>query len=375
MNSAEERVEPSPPKFIPGLDLSEAFFAEVVAPLLAETFPGLPHSAALIGHGSEVQGFDTELSTDHNWGPRLLLFLRDEDQARDAAAIGAMLSRRLPPEFRGYSTHFGEAGPDGARHMTAPDDRIEHKVEVHAARVWFRDHLGVDPCGPISVIDWLTVPQQMLVEATAGRVFHDGLGLLEPVREKLAWYPDDVWRYLLAAQWGRISQQEAFVGRTGLVGDDLGSALVASDLVRDLMRLCFLIERRYAPYSKWFGTAFARLDCAPRLMPHLQGVLAARDWRARERHLSPAYELIAGMQNALVLASEVDPTVRSFHSRPFTVLHAERFSEALAESITDPETRAVIDRVGLVGGIDQISDNVDLKSNPALFAKARAFYG
>lgn len=365
----------SAPAFIPGLELSQMFYEEAVAPLLAEHFPGLAHSAALIGYGSEVLGFDTERSTDHNWGPRLLLFLREEDHARDAVAIGEMLSWRLPPLFQGYSTHFGEAGPDGARHMTATAGPIEHKVEVHAVAAWFTGRLGFDPFGAISVVDWLTVPQQMLLEVTAGRVFHDGLRLLGPLRKKLAWYPDDVWRYLLAAQWGRISQQEAFVGRTGEVGDDLGSALVASDLVRDLMRLCFLIERRYAPYSKWFGTAFARLDCSPRLLPHLQGVLAARDWRERERHLCPAYELVAAMQNALRLAPEVDPRVRPYHSRPFQVLHAERFCDALAGTIADSTVRAVMNRVWLVGGIDQISDNVDLKSNPELFAKLRALYG
>ena len=373
VGSGENRANPV---FIPGLDLSGLFYEEAVAPLLAEHFPGLPHSAALIGYGSEVQGFDTERSTDHNWGPRLLLYLSEADHAREATAIGEMLSRRLPPVFRGYSTHFGEVSPDGARHMSASDDGvIEHKVEVHAATTWFTSHLGFDPLGAISVVDWLTVPQQMLVEVTAGRVYHDGLGLLHSVRERLAWYPDDVWRYLLAAQWGRISQQEAFVGRTGEVGDDLGSALVASDLVRDLMRLCFQLERRYAPYSKWFGTAFARLECAPRMLLHLDAVLAARDWRERERHLAPAYELAARMQNALSIAPEVEPTVRHFHTRPFLVLHAERFSEAIQGAIIDRDVLALIDRVGLVGGIDQISDNVDLKANPALFAKMRAFYG
>jgi hypothetical protein len=200
------------------------------------------------------------------------------------------------------------------------------------------------------------------------------LGVLDPLRAKLAWYPDDVWRYLLAAQWGRISQQEAFVGRTGEVGDDLGSALVASDLVRDLMQLCFLFERRYAPYSKWFGTAFARLACAPQMLPHLHGVLAARDWQERERHLCPAYEFAASMQNDLYIAPEVEPTVRHFHTRPFLVLHAERFSEAISAAITDSDVLTVIERVGLVGGIDQLSDNVDLKANPELFAKMHAFY-
>ena len=39
--------------------------------------------------------------------------------------------------------------------------------------------------------------------------------------------------------------------------------LTAALLVRDVMRLAFLIERQYAPYAKWFGTGFARLDGWP----------------------------------------------------------------------------------------------------------------
>jgi hypothetical protein len=59
--------------FVPGLQLSRAFYAEAVRPLLDEEFPGLRHAAARLGPGSEVLGFDTERSTDHDWGPRLEL--------------------------------------------------------------------------------------------------------------------------------------------------------------------------------------------------------------------------------------------------------------------------------------------------------------
>jgi hypothetical protein len=61
--------------FIPGLELNRLFFEEVVRPLIAAQFPDLAYSAALIGYGSDVLGYDTVLSTDHEWGPRLLLFL------------------------------------------------------------------------------------------------------------------------------------------------------------------------------------------------------------------------------------------------------------------------------------------------------------
>ena len=89
-------------------------------------------------------------------------------------------------------------------------------------------------------------------------MFHDGLGELEPVRASLAWYPRDIWCYLLACQWQRISQEEPFPGRCAEAGDDLGLLVITARLARDLMRLCLLMDRRYPPYSKWLGTAFAR---------------------------------------------------------------------------------------------------------------------
>ena len=52
------------------------------------------------------------------------------------------------------------------------------------------------------------------------------------------------------------------MGWAGFVGDEIGSALMGSRLVRDIMRLAFLMEREYIPYAKWFGTAFTQLNSA-----------------------------------------------------------------------------------------------------------------
>jgi hypothetical protein len=71
--------------FVSGLELATLYYAEAVRPLLDEEFPTLRHTAALIGPGSEVLGFDSARSTDHNWGPRLQLFLSDAD---DVAGVG-----------------------------------------------------------------------------------------------------------------------------------------------------------------------------------------------------------------------------------------------------------------------------------------------
>jgi hypothetical protein len=187
--------------------------------------------------------------------------------------LDAVLDRELPAEFRGYPVRF--AFPSGAP--------VRHWVQVMDLRDFFVEHLGADPGSGLTTSAWLTVPTQVLRELTGGVVFHDGLGLLEPYREQLAWFPDDVWRYVLACQWMRLSQEEPFVGRCGEVGDDLGSAVVAARQVRDLMRLCLLMNRVYPPYSKWLGTAFAALPCAAGLTPHLSDALSARSWQEREQ--------------------------------------------------------------------------------------------
>ena len=63
------------PQFVPGLKLAEGFFHEEVLPILKAHYPSLQYSAALIGSGSEILGFDTDMSADHHWGPRTVLFL------------------------------------------------------------------------------------------------------------------------------------------------------------------------------------------------------------------------------------------------------------------------------------------------------------
>src|SRR5579863_2921717 len=81
--------------------------------------------------------------------------------------------------------------------------------------------------------------QGALREITGGAVYHDGLGELIPLRQKLAWYPHDVWLFMVACQWIRLEQEEPFPSRCGEAGDELGSRVIAARLVREVMQLCF----------------------------------------------------------------------------------------------------------------------------------------
>jgi hypothetical protein len=205
---------------------------------------------------SEVLGYDDVESMDHNWGPRFQLFLSKQDYGKYESLLSESLSQNLPLEFRGYSTNFGISAQGDQLVMKRIEvGPVRHKIYILTIKGWFEWNLGCDPYKEIEVTDWLSFSEHKLLAFTSGKVFYDGLGELEAVRQKFSYYPQDVWLYLLACQWKKIFDEEAFVGRAGYVGDELGSMIIAARIVKNLMQLCFLMERKYAPYSKWFGTA------------------------------------------------------------------------------------------------------------------------
>ena len=334
------------PAYTPGLQLAREFYAAVVRPLLGEQFPQLPYAAALVGPGSEVVGFDTQRSVDHDWGPRLQVFLTSRDAAQ-AGAVTATLADRLPESFRDYPVAFPVT--------REPGGLARHRVEVTGLGAWLTGRLGFDPRHGVTLLDWLATPAQRLAECTAGEVFHDGPGELTRARARLAWYPRDVWLYVLACQWQRIGQEEAFPGRCAEAGDDLGSVIVTARLARDLMRLCLLMHGRYPPYSKWLGTAFAQLPGIGDVGASLAAAMSAADWGSREQHMCRAYETIAKWHNELGFTPPLDTRVRRFYERPYQVIDAARFTAALREAITDPRVR----NLPVTGAIDQFTDSTD----------------
>jgi hypothetical protein len=220
---------------------------------------------------------------------------------------------------------------------------------------WLTSRLGFDPWHAVTLLDWLATPAQRLAEITTGEVFHDGPGELSRARAALAWYPHDVWLYVLACQWQRIGQEEPFPGRCAEAGDDLGSVVVTARLARDVMRLWLLMHRRYPPYSKWLGTAFARLPGTVALTACLTAAVSAGGWPAREHHLCEAYETVALMHNELGLTPPLDTRRRRFYDRPYQVIGAGRFAAALRQAITDPRIGAL----PLAGAVDQFIDSTD----------------
>ena len=301
-----------------------------MAPAIAAEFPGLPHAAGLLGRGSEVLGYDDSMSTDHTWFARAIVFVADEALMKQGE-LPRQFTARIPDLFEGVPT----------------------EVSVTTVRQYFLDQLGLDVSVAWDAYDWISLPEQRLCAMTAGAVFHDDLDL-EEVRLRLDYYPADVWLYLMLAGWWRVHPEMNLVGRAGYAGDELGSTLIASEMVSGLMDLSFLIERRYAPYSKWFGTAFSTLEIADRLSAPLDRALHARTWREREEALGSGYEIVAEAFNDLEIAPRLTLEPMRMWERPFAVPWAD-FPGALTASISDPQVRDLVERWP-TGGIDQVRD-------------------
>lgn len=335
------------PAFVPGLRLARDFYETTVRPLV-----GIPHAAALLGEGSEVLGFDQARSTDHAWGPRLQLFVAGPE----IDALAARLERDLPETFAGWPVRF----------FSWQSNSVRHHVEVGTLGAWTAGQTGFDlTAGELSVPDWLAMPQQVLLQLTAGEVFHDDEGVLRRLREDLRWYPRDVWLWAMASQWHLIGNAEPRLGRMLEAGDLRGARLAAAGLTRLLMELAFLQERSYWPYEKWFGTAFSRLAAAPTLGPLLDRLLDAQGDPGRTEALHAALRVLAERHNGLGLTQEVAISFGHFEVgvnaavRPYRVLDAGRFVQACRQAI---QGRALRD-LATVGTFDQLTHADDVLVN------------
>lgn len=335
-----------------GLKLSQRFYEQVIAPTLERAFPALPYAAARIGLGSEVLGYDTTMSADHDYGPCVQLFLPPSAFPETALEVMRALDESMPSSFDGFAVRY----PTATRPQKSEAGNMlgsDHGAELYTLAAWQDRFLGHDFSSKLTNLDWLSYPEHLFLIATAGAVFRDDLGELSALRKALRYFPEDVWLYKIAAQWNRIAEERAYVGRAADAGDELGSRVIAARMTHNIMRLAMLLERRYAPYPKWFGTAFSELSCAADLALLLKQVLSASDWREREAQISSAVRVLAQLQLARAVPGAIAPEEGALLKRPFHFIDTVKLSEAILAEIADEQLR----RLPKFGGSDQFLGN------------------
>jgi hypothetical protein len=328
-----------------GAEYSRLYYEHLVGPIVEARWPGLARAAGRLGSGSDVLGLDDTVSRDHDWGLRLNLMVSTDV----VAEVDEHLEATLPETFEGLPTRF----------TTTWDARRRHRVQVQDAASFVQSRTGVAVRDPLPPGDWLTLTGQAVLEVTAGPVFVDTDGALTAARAALQWYPDDVWTYVIAADWARLAQELPLVGRTAERGDDLGSRVIAARLVEVAMHLAHLIDRRWPPYAKWLGTSLTRLPRSHAVTAPLTRALISTGWRSREDALVDAVRTLSHLQAGAGLPTVADP-VEAFWDRAYRGIRAEVIT-ALEESITDPAVHALPRGVG---SVEQWSHNVDVLTNP-----------
>jgi hypothetical protein len=366
-----QRGEIEMPQFIKGLELSESFFNEIAKCILDEDFPNLQYTAGLIGYGSDVLGFDDETSTDHMWGPRFYLFIKDKDKNL-ADKIMNIFSKKLPYTYKGYSVNFSKPNPNdnGVRVPQLIESGDVHPlIFIETIEDFLEEYLGVCELENMTVFEWLSVSEHKLLALTSGKLFIDMLDVKTKL-ESIKYYPEEVKLYLIASQWSLIAEEQAFVKRCGSYGDDIGSRIICSRIVERLMRLCFLYCNRYAPYSKWFGTAFDKLIIPEYIKKEIKVTLSENDIIEREFHLVNAQALIGELHNSTGLTDKVSVEIQSYFNRDIKVIFADKFAEITKGRLID----SPLYNIQLIGTLNQVGNFTTLTENKKYNPNIKSLY-
>jgi len=325
------------PAFIKGLELNSGFYSDIVKPLLDAGFTGLKYSAALLGYGSDVLGYDTEISMDHNWGPRLQIFVDDEEIISD---LDNFLKHELPFAYKGFPVNFSDPAYDKVQQMKHCDSKpINHLVEIKIPENYFKSRYGLNRLHGFGMDDWLCFTDQNLIEMTSGLVFHDGLGKINRLRSDLKFYPPDICKLRMAVLWNYIWNKEAFIGRSIALDDHIGLKINAARIVSYLLKILFYLEEKYIPYSKWFGTALKELKIFNDVENAVTNALNENEPRKIEENLCVLYEIVVARHNTHPGLPYIENKPRDFFNRPYRVIFAENIVEALVQSIGNEELR------------------------------------
>lgn len=298
-----------------GLELSELYFSEVVAPMIEEKFPAYRQkiAAGLVGDGSECFGFDDELSRDHDWGPSCCLWLTKQDYEDVGMSLQGEVER-LPKEFAGIKAREESAWGSG-------------RTGVFEIDPFYKRFIGFDHV-PASLMEWRVIPEGNLAAATNGRVFTDPVGEFTAFRNRLkAFYPEDIRLKKIASRCMTMAQSGQYnYMRCVKRGEYVAAQWAESQFIGDTISMAFLLNSEYRPFYKWMHRAMKEL---PLLGDALHRIISD-----------------------LVTAHEADTGERLFEKKSYLMEEACRHvrGELRRQGLSDSESDFLLDHGPVVQG-------------------------
>jgi hypothetical protein len=241
------------------IDISRAFFEEIVKPILQEHFPKETAQTAfgVFGYGSEVLGLDDEYSSDHHWGLRINALMPSHLFESKNEEILQVVAAKMPESFQGHSLREGLMGVKG--------------LAITGLEGYLNQTIGIEH-PPQTYEEWLNVPEEDIMHIIAGEIWHDPFGRFSAIRQAFSnYYPEPV-RLRRIAHWCRyFSGMGSYaLKRAILRHNEYYATITFSRALRWGVQIAYMLEKQYYAYDKWTMAFFERL---PRLHEPLQPIV------------------------------------------------------------------------------------------------------
>ncbi|MBQ9141789.1 MAG: DUF4125 family protein [Lachnospiraceae bacterium] len=360
-----------------GLALCKAYYEECCKPMLEARFPKYVDKIAvgLVGEGSDCFGYDDAFSRDHDWGPRLFLWVTDKVYEEIGAELNTAYEE-LPKVYKGvpYQESVQAVGRCGVQRIGDFYGKLLG-TENCPVDVWNRgkeDGIGLSDEGGTQEkfrekdiwwypegIQWERIPEERLAAAVNGAVFVDKSGEFTQIRRILKeGCPKRLWYLKIAEAAARFSQNGQYnYRRMRKRGDMVSAGLMMSEAVREALKLLYYVVEEYPPHDKWLMRGLQKRRSLERIQNLIENIMVSDAAEDKADKLEQLGEQLAYLLYRANYISDVEGFLQEHVSELlFKASRAELSIEELAEQIAQAEFEA-FDKVKNFGGRADCQDD------------------
>jgi hypothetical protein len=304
-----------------------------------------------------------------------VIFLKDRDYPQFAEKLHKVFQASIPPAFHGFPTRFHpNEAYGGVMCPTTEAGKGKHHVQITTVARFLEEHLGFSDC-PDDDFSWLVSPEQRLLEFTSGEVFFDPSGDLTEKRNRFSYFPDSVWKYRLSYVLESLGWSIDVTAMCGNRGDMISAQINAVRSVERVMKLTFLLNKRYGPGSpKWLHREFGKLPVMARdIEGHLRNALSAETGAQASSLITRAVREVCCSLRAFDSFASLPDILPIVRCRGMECLDTHRIAMTVLKSIDGPLGDLLIDGAP-IGAVDQWVTHEDITMWPKYMKALSAFY-
>ncbi len=260
-------------KQLSGLELSRKFYEEYGKDMIHKNFPEYEDRIAvgLCGEGSEVFGFDDEISRDHDFGPGFCMWVDDEVYEKIGKKLNELYDL-LPTEFMG-TKRLSTVMAEGRLGVWRIDDFFEHYTGYKSA--------------PTSEGAWIEIEDQKLATVTNGEIYRDDAGEFTKRRQGFMSQPPAAYRVKLARTISMMAQTgQCNYARSMARQDYVTANMCIAKFMEATLQCIFALNDAYAPYYKWMLKGSKDLEILPEVGDIMRALADTADQRDAWEHFT-----------------------------------------------------------------------------------------